>query len=198
MPAMNVTRTEKACKGCGQCLPAEEFPWKSRKAGIRWAHCETCLPAERARKRKLNDTSNMRLERRRRDGSPVDREPAVMLSGARIALWLGREARKAEHANRVLGDTPARTVGWDRLAHRFGTTERQISRLVKGQMVQRPVSNQQIRMPLDTLDKWLCHAGEPWTLRELFPELFRFDDADEPNDGVVVFLPKRGEWARAA
>ena len=29
---------------------------------------------------------------------------------------------------------------------------------------------------LDTVDRLFCNAGEPWRLRELYPELFEFEE----------------------
>lgn len=34
-------------------------------------------------------------------------------------------------------------------------------------------------VPLDSVDAALCHIGQPWMLRELYPELYQFDDEEQ-------------------
>jgi hypothetical protein len=164
----------KTCRGCGQVSARDNFPLKSRSTGLRWAYCEECMPAERARKRALQEASNQRRDARRAEGGPVDREPRTFLSAARIVLWLVQEERRLKRAWAL--EAQANFKGRGLLADHLGTSERQLSRLIDGQKYQRPHWNQQTTVTLDQFDKWLCHAGCPEVLKDLFPRLWEFEE----------------------
>lgn len=178
----------KQCKSCGKPKPIEEFKARGR-TGYRYAHCLPCL-----RQREVD--WDRRRKRRMRTGGPVDREPPTKLNGATVALWLGRERwRLFRSVPDEFPDFKTRGLnhpknGLDLLAVRLGTAERTLFRLLDTQQRRYPIRDPQKTVRLDIFDRWVCHAGEPWLLRELFPALFRFDDHPEYNmDTPLVDIP---------
>lgn len=167
----NVFLTHRTCRGsCGRTLPREAFRKKGKRGDVRYTYCEDCWPEYVEHRRETSAGSSSKYRELRRSGDPVDREAKVWLDAHRIYEWV-----------RTLPGSE------DEIAARLGTTPRQVLRWRTGEAE---------RTALDSFDRMLCHAGMPWVLKELFPELWEFEeDAPEP---VVVFLPSRNVWVQVA
>ena len=136
-----------------------------------------------------------RAERRVVNGAPVDREPSTRLPAAQAVLWLGRMHWQLTRGMVAECESPldVRATGaTEALAEHFGTSPRQLYRLMEGQRRRYPNPNKQVTITLDMFDRWLCHAGTPWMLRELYPTLFRWDDPESRiynMDSPLVDIP---------
>jgi hypothetical protein len=164
MPTMNQRRVTKSCTSCGEKFPREEFPVRTARTDRRWPVCTACYPEYRKRLNAISEESKQRVRARRASGLPVDVEKTPPLPVGPIRRWLVDE----------LGVPPidAELTIEDRgkvkqIAEWLRTNDRQIHRWRSGESE---------TTDFDTFDRCLCEAGIPWKLRELFPELWQFDD----------------------
>jgi hypothetical protein len=164
----NIMRTEKTCKGCGATKPRDEFKLKSARKDDRYPWCHDCWPIEKARRLERSRRTDEDRVKRTRAGGPVDRERQIYLDTKRIVEWIDKLPRdEVDHLGNPIGDV--------QICEWLGTTTRQLFRWR---------NEPDVTTPLDTFDAMLVKAGVPWVLRELFPELWTFDEDGNPHPAV--------------
>jgi hypothetical protein len=129
--------------------------------GSRWPYCEKCLPGVLS-ERRARQRENDRKRKIQQDASRflVDKEKVPQIPVAPLSQWLKDlgvpESSTRENAGRIR-----------EFAEWLGVADRQLFRWRNGEA---------ISASLDTVDRCLCHAGVPEKLRELWPDLYAFDD----------------------
>jgi len=146
----NVNQSVKTCQHCGETKPREEFKPHGTKRDRRHPYCLECWPIVWPELRAAQMKADREWQHRKRHGAPVERESAPKLESTRIRDWL-----------------LSLDMGRDQLGEWLGVGERAIGRWISGESK---------TVMFDQFDRALCHAGVPWVLRELFPELWEFDD----------------------
>jgi hypothetical protein len=97
------------------------------------------------------------LAKQRTSPYAVDRERHIRLDGDPWRVWLWHQIDAFGGLNQG---------GMNELSQRTNTPQRVIHRWLR----------ESKRVDLDVVDRALCAFGTPWVLRELWPELYAFDD----------------------
>jgi hypothetical protein len=152
----------KGCTGCGRMLTAESFSvrtsWPDGSVRSRHSRCAMC----RTKARKATE------RRKARAIAAVDREARTWLAIGPWRAWLSGMIL-GPHRSWQMADPPAEPIPADFLAERLGVNPSRV-------WAWRHTAG---RVDIDTLDRALCHAREPWVLRELYPHLWDLDEALE-------------------
>jgi hypothetical protein len=157
----------KGCTGCGNVFPEETFSirtrWPDGSIRGRASWCPRC----RAKKRKATD------RRKARAINAVDREGKTWLPIGPWRAWLWGMILGPYRSWEIPGP-PDEGVPADWLAERMGVDASRI-------WAWRHTAT---RIELDTVDRALCAAREPFVLGALYPGLFEFPD--EHNEAVAA------------
>jgi hypothetical protein len=140
---MSETRT---CRACGRTFPLDRFPMASRRVpGRQPKYRATCRICYRAQCREV-----MARTRARRAAAryAVDRERPVMLPIGPFRDWLEQQIALRQDA--------------EAFAAEIGIDSRTVWRW----------RHEAAEVTADMVDRCVCHALQPWLLREMYPDWY--------------------------